>query len=111
MSRYASHLAGKSYGKLGTAVLEPPQIPIHGYYNVHAQERALERNMTLQQQTEVVSDPIIVLEQAQGYSYLFLSERGAVALTTQGEVRTTYAPGNFDDGIRAVLRDCGVPFA
>ena len=107
MSRYTSHLAGRSYGRLGTVVAEPPQITIHGYLNTHAQQRALERNMTLQEQQEIVNDPLVVLEQAQGYSFVFLNERGAVVLTRDGEVRTTYGRSNFDDGIWTILAECG----
>lgn len=108
MGRYASQLAGKIYGKLGTVLPEAPQITVHGYLNVHAQQRAAERNMTLQDQNEVVADPVVVLVQAAGYSYLFLSTRGAVVLTTDGSVRTTYGPSDFDEGIFAILKDAGV---
>lgn len=107
MGRYASHLAGRDYGKLGTVVAEPPQLTVHGYLNVHAQERAFERNMTHQDQMDVVSDPVVCLEQAQGYSFLFISERGAVVLTAQGEVRTTYGPTYFDPVIWGILAAAG----
>nr|AYM54559.1 hypothetical protein [Racemicystis crocea] len=108
MSRYAQHLAGRSYGRLGTVVTEPPQITIHGYVNTHALRRAVERSITTQDRLEIVRDPIVVLEQAQGYSFLFLSERGVVVLTREGMVRTTYGSSDFDDKIRQILTDAGV---
>src|SRR5262245_32928543 len=67
MDRYASHLAGRSYGKLGTALPDPPQITIHGYANVHALDRAVGRDITTQDRLEIVRHPLVVLEQAQGY--------------------------------------------
>ena len=109
MHRYAGHLAGRSYGRLGTVLADPPQITIHGYATMHALNRAVQRNLTTQDRLEIVRYPVVVLEQAQGYSYLFLSERGVVVLTTEGMVRTAYGPGDFDDGIRQILADAGVP--
>jgi hypothetical protein len=49
-----------------------------------------------------------VLEQAHGYSFLFLSERGVVVLTREGMVRTTYGASDFDNTIRQILADAGV---
>jgi hypothetical protein len=109
MSEYASHLAGRTYGKLGTVMTEPPQITIHGYANVHALNRAVGRDITTQDRLEIVRHPLVVLEQAQGYSYLFLSRRGVVVLNRAGEVCTTYGTTDFDEGIRDILIDAGVP--
>ncbi|MCK6592118.1 MAG: hypothetical protein HUU21_40755 [Polyangiaceae bacterium] len=108
MSQYASHLAGRSYGRLGTVLADPPQIPIHGYATSHALHRAVGRTITSQDRMEIVRNPVVVLEQAQGYSYLFLSERGVVVLTGEGLVRTTYGSSDFDDAIRNILADAGV---
>jgi len=108
MSRYAHHLAGRSYGRLGTVVADPPQITIHGYATTHALHRAVGRSITTQDRLDIVRDPIVVLEQAHGYSFLFLSERGVVVLTREGMVRTTYGSSDFDDGIRQILTDAGV---
>lgn len=107
MSRYASHLAGRSYGRLGTVVASPPEITIHGYATTHALHRAVGREITSQDRLEIVRDPVVVLEQAQGFSYLFLSERGVVVLTRAGEVRTTYGTNDFDEGIMKILADAG----
>lgn len=108
MSRYAHHLVGRSYGRLGTVVTNPPQITIHGYLTAHALDRAVGRSITTQDRLEIVRDPVVVLEQAQGFSFLFLSERGVVVLTNEGLVRTTYGSSDFDDGIRQILADAGV---
>lgn len=107
MSRYAAHLVGRNYGRLGIVVADPPQITIHGYQTTHALMRAVGRNITTQDRLEIVRDPIVVLEQAEGYSFLFLSERGVVVLTREGMVRTTYGSSDFDDGIRKILADAG----
>jgi hypothetical protein len=99
---------GRSYGKLGTVLASPPLVTVHGYATNHAFNRAVERSITTQDRIEIVRDPVVVLEQAMGYSYLFLSERGVVVLTSEGMVRTCYGSSDFDDGIRAILSDAGV---
>jgi hypothetical protein len=105
MSHYATHLAGKSYGKLGVAMLTPPEIAITGYATVHALHRAVGRDITTKERYETVKDPLLVLEQAEGYSYLFLSEQGVVVLTHGGEVRTTYGANDFDATIQQILHE------
>lgn len=107
MSRYATHLAGRSYGSLGTVVADQPLLTIHGYATTHALMRAVGRSITTQDRVEIVRDPIVVLEQAGGFSFLFLSERGVVVLTREGMVRTCYGSTDFDDGIRKILADAG----
>ena len=108
MNRYASHLVGRSYGRLGVVVADPPQLTIHGYATTHAFNRAVERSITTQDRVEIIRDPIVVLEQAQGFSFLFLSERGGVVLTKEGMVRTAYGASDFDDGIRKILAEASV---
>lgn len=107
MSRYASHLAGRNYGRLGTVVDHPPVLTIHGYDTTHALNRAVQRDGTTADRFHAVRDPLVVLEQRQGQAYLFLSERAVVVLKTDGMVITTYGVSDFDDKIRQILNDAG----
>lgn len=107
MSRYAGHLAGRNYGRLGTVVVHPPVLTIHGYDTMHAFNRAVQRDGTTQDRYETVRDPLVVLEQRQGQAYMFLSERAVVVLKTDGMVITTYGMSDFDEKIRSILADAG----
>jgi hypothetical protein len=107
MSHYALHLAGRNYGKLGTVVANPPDLTITGFASSHALHRAVGRDVTTQERYETLRNPLVVLEQRQGYSYLFLSERAVVVVNTVGQLITTYGASDFDEGIQKILHDAG----
>jgi hypothetical protein len=107
MGVYASHLAGRSYGRLGIALADPPQITIHGFETSHGLHRAVGRTMTTMDRMLVVREPLVVLSQRDGAQFLFLSARGAVVLTTAGMLVTCYGTSDFDEKIRALVVEAG----
>lgn len=108
MSRYAAHLAGRSYGKLGVVVAYPPNVTMVGFASAHALERAVGRMVTTRERFETIKDPVVVLEQRQGQQFLFLSERAVVVLNTMGQLITTYGANDYDPAILQILADAGV---
>lgn len=108
MSQYAIHLAGRTYGKLGTVVAYPPTITMVGFASQHALDRAVGREVTTQDRFETLKSPVVVLEQRSGAQYLFISERAAVVINTMGKLITTYGVRDFDANITQLLRDAGV---
>lgn len=109
MSRYAAHLAGRSYGKLGTVVAYPPNLSMVGFASAHALHRAVGRAVTTLDRFETLKDPLVVLEQRQGQQFLYLSERAVVVINTMGLLITTYGANDFDPSIIQILRDAGAP--
>lgn len=108
MARYAQHLAGRNYGKLGIAIDSAPKLTIHGFETTHALNRAVGRDITTAERLMTVRDPVVVLSQRDGRQYLFLSERGVVVLTAEGYLVTTYGVSDFDGKIHAILAEAGV---
>jgi hypothetical protein len=64
-------------------------------------------DITTADRVAVVRDPVVVLSQRDGRQYFFLSERGVVVLTAEGDIVTTYGANDFDDQIAAILADAG----
>ena len=112
MNRYAYHLAGKDYGKLGRVLQTPPMMKITGFYvnskgQKHGLDRAVMRDVTTADRLDALKNPIIVLEQANGARLGFLSERAMVVTTRTGELVTTYGRSDFHTTIQNILRDAG----
>jgi hypothetical protein len=113
MSRYAHHLAGRSFGRLGTVVDTPPLMTITGFAenrhgNKHGLDRAVNRSVTSADRLSAVKDPLVVLDQGQGRNYAFLNERALVVLNaSSGELITTYGADDYDDGIKRILHAAG----
>lgn len=102
---YASHLIGKSYGKLGTVVAKPAEGSITGYASDHALNRAVNRDITTLERLEAVRHPRVVLEQRGGLQHVYINDRGVVVLNQDGEIVTTYGQSDFDESIRQILAD------
>lgn len=113
MSRYASQLAGRSYGSLGRVLECAPHIALRGYHRnrrgeLHGLNRLTQRQLTADDVQTILSDPVLCFDQRDGTSCGFLSEIGFVAVTREGDLVTVYGRDDFDDGIHAILRDAGV---
>jgi hypothetical protein len=93
-------LLGQNFGKLGT-VVEDPEMSITGF-TVHGFDAADARGLTFDTMTGIVSDPTVALQQSAG-KYLLISENGAVALTSDGMIVTTYPASEFDANVAAIL--------
>jgi hypothetical protein len=51
---------------------------------------------------EIVTNPLLVLRQATERN-LYLSEKGAVVLSKEGKIITTYSSASFDQNIKGIL--------
>ncbi len=102
----AENLIGTIYSKLGT-VTKNPNIIIKDY-DPHALLRMSERGIKKEFVEKIIANPLVVLEQAGGKKFLYLSPSGVVVIDSTGEVITTYKEINFDPDILQILKDVGV---
>ena len=96
----ASSIIGQTFGKLGTAV-EPESEAFNGF-SVHGWQRAAQRGLSTDTVADVLSNPIVKLQQGPG-KYLLINN-DAAAVIDGGRVVTAYPASKFDASIWAVLR-------
>jgi RHS repeat-associated protein len=104
-----ANLVGQSFGRVGT-VVENPGIAIQGLRGssvpAHAIDQIINRGVSPALLRSVVDNPTVVLQQ-QGGRFLYLTNRGAVVITRDGQVVTAWTQREFFPHIRKILDAAG----
>jgi hypothetical protein len=93
-------IPGAAFGKLGKVVTNPG-LRITSM-STHAMNQAITRGVTSPTILSIVRSPLVVLQQGSG-NYLYLSRSGAVVLSPEGKMVTTYSAQFFDDTIKGIV--------
>lgn len=93
-------IPGAAFGKLGKVVTNPG-LRITGI-STHAVNQAITRGVTSPTILSIVRNPLVILQQGSG-NYLYLSRSGAVVLSPEGKMVTTYSAQFFDDTIKGIV--------
>lgn len=91
---------GAAFGKLGKVVTNPG-LKLTGV-STHAMNQAITRGVTSPTILNIVRNPLVVLQQGSG-NFLYLSRSGAVVLSPEGKMVTTYGAQFFDDTIKGIM--------
>jgi len=115
MSKYINNIpdnyispknAGNFYKDVGTVVSESPIKRIEGLGGndpMHMVERMSQRNMSIEDVTDIINNPTVVSSQWQGKRFAYISEKGAVIVeridgTDIAELVTCWSRSDFNDG-------------
>jgi RHS repeat-associated protein len=98
-------LIGQSFGKLGT-VVSNPGLKITSFSG-HALDQAITRQVAAPALLNTVRNPAVVLSQANGGRFLFLSNNAAVVVDKAGRVVTTYGANMFKSDVIDILKAAG----
>ncbi len=113
MSRYAYHLAGRTYNELGTVLESPPFMKATMHIQAGGAKRGGGRQrggggrtLSSAEHASAIADPIIVLDQY-SRNTAFINEKGMVILDYQGDVIEKCTCDGFDEKIRNILTEAG----